>query len=202
MDKLTANMSELLIRVQEMHELLKRSDNDKLMERIQNLEKQTKELHIKFDAVSSLELPSTINPPNAPTTVRVAGAGRPANVSPLVTDIPAAGEEPPTPVVVGTNKNVKPFHTCADFFKHMWVTDKQSLYDWDILLPSEADKIQKDNQVALDKKSKNPIVMQRGVAALIWKVLLETKKVIVKSKMKQHENDLNKAQSVDIQLEQ
>jgi len=200
MDKLTANMSELLIRVQEMHELLKRSDNDKLMERIQNLEKQTKELHIKFDAVSSLELPSTINPPNAPTTVRVAGAGRPANVSPLVTDIPAAGEEPPTPIVVGTNKNVKPFHTCADFFKHMWVTDKQSLYDKEITSQAEVEKIKTENKDKLEK-AKNELLLQRSIAALIWKVLPDKKKDVVKSMMKQYENDLNKANDKQIILD-
>ncbi len=192
-DKLLALTNELLMRTTEIQETQKKNDTDKLMERIHALEQQCKDLHIKFDCISSLEPAITINPPNAPTTVKIAGVGRPANVGEI--DVKIEDD-----VKIELVFLAKPFHTCSDFFKHMWSTDKQTLFDREIMTQVETDKIQVDNQEKLSK-AKNSIVLQKNIAALIWKTLPDKKMDIVKSIMKQYENDLNKSKSKEITLE-
>jgi hypothetical protein len=203
MDKINAQLAELLIRVTEIQTSMKKAEADAIMDRISKLEQNTerlmagsqiietytKNLNIKFDSATSVDIPAIINPPTGPTTVRVAG-GEDEKAQPQADATVAAA-------TAGGEPLKQKFTNIIDFFKHMWVTDKQILFDKKIITEELVKKATDENQDKA-KKSKNDIVLQKSIAATVWKYVAQPQRDIVKSMKSQYENNVNKANSIEI----
>ena len=194
MDKYSAQLDEIKLTLLELKAIMSKQSQDELIKRLEKLEVSVKTQHVKLDALSSLDLPTTINVPVAPTSVRVAGGStagvekepRAANVA---ADDSTTGSAP------------KSFASVVEFFKHMWMTDTAKLLERNVLTQEYIENIMTENKEALDKKSKNDIVLQKAIASALYKKLTPGAKEIVKSIQVEYTSNLNKANAKEIVLD-
>ena len=203
--KLSTQLEEIGLKVAETNEIIMKQKNEELLKRLERLEASMKDQHLKLDAMNAIDINPTIHVANGPVTARVAPAKKVAKVKKEDNVQVEADEE-----VVDDTKAVddvkaadepKPFSNITEYFKHLWITQRELLYEKGVLTKEEYEKIYEDNKDKFDKKKKNELVLQKSVAFQIWKTIKLEKKDIVKAMKDQNTKDIQKKNSQEIDEE-
>lgn len=190
MDKImTANLQintrldELLLFLQNMNEDIKTIKNGKEHKfddsRFENIEQGMKVLHIKIDTIKTSIIPTVISN---------------STVSKIST------VEIETSVVEEKEETLQKFTNITEYFKYLWISDKQSLYDKGIVTVEFFDEIMKNSNESIEKVKKkgNEIMLQKSIALSIWKALPKTAKDKIQSMKSDHTNNVAKQNSKEI----
>lgn len=188
--KLSTQLEDLALNVGDIKEMLTKQRDDELLKRLTALEESVKEQHLKLDAINAIDINPTIVAPQAPGSVRVSGATKTKKRDDNIDDAPIQEE-----IVV---KEDKQFSTITEYFKHLWMTNRDLLYERGVLTKEFYEKTYEDNRDKFEKKKKNEVVLQKSVAFQLWKTLPQASKDIVKAIKNQSANDLQKKNSTEI----
>jgi len=195
-NKISTQLEEVHISVNEIKETLQKQRNEDLLKRLTSLENSMKDQHIKLDALNAIDINPTIIAPTAPVTVRVAAtkAKKQDAIEDDDTDTDSKIEENKT-------EDPKQFSNITEYFKHLWVAEREMLYAKGVVTEEEYMKIYNDNKEKFDKKKKNELVLQKAVAFQIWKSLPTNRKDIVYAMKNQSSKDEQKRNSTEINEE-
>jgi hypothetical protein len=189
--KLVTQYEEILLGVNEIRETLNKQRDQELVKRLEKLEISMKDQHIKLDALNAIDINPTIVAPTAPATVRVARGKNKRDDN--IADAEVKDDASDTP-------NSKQFVNITDYFKHLWVTSRELLYEKGVITEDEYKKIYEEHKEKFNKK-KNDLILQRSIAFQIWKTLPQANKDIVHSMKNQNNNDVRKKKSTEISEE-
>ena len=206
---ISAQMNEMSLKMEEINAVLKKQRDEELIRRIDKLEKNMNDQHIKLDALNAIDINPTIVTATAPTSVKVASsasggsgggekkkrADRADNTAAAAT---AVDDEVTAAPAASTQQPI--FSNVTEYFKFLWVTQRQTLFDRGVLTEEFCQKVYDDNK---DKfaKCKNDIVLQKRYAFQIWRALPVDKKEIVYAMKNQNSNDQQKMNSTEISEE-
>jgi len=188
--KISTQLDEVRLDVGEIKETITKQRNDALSERLAKLEASMRDQHVKLDALNAIDINPTIEAPR-PAAVRVAGAKKADEK-----------KEPDEKKEEPEEEAPQQFSNITEYFKHVWVTDRERLYEKGVYSKKEYDEFYEAKKDDFDKKAKkNELLLQKSIATKIWRSLSDERKEIVKAMKDQNAKDINKKASKDVEAE-
>lgn len=202
LQRISTQLEELRIEVAEIKETITKQRNDALLDRLNKLEGMMRDQHIALDALNAIDINPTIEA-QRPNQVKVAGRKKKDEAEKTDKEdkkddkADKAEEEKP-------EEEPLQFATIVEYWKHIWVVDRARIYEKGAYSEKEYDEFCEKNKETLekDKKKKNDLLLQKGVAFKIWRTLSDDRKDIVKAMKAQSANDVNKKASKDVEAEE
>lgn len=199
--KLSTQLDEIRLDVAEIKENITKQRTEALLERLTKLEASMRDQHVKLDALNAIDINPTIEAPR-PAVVRVAGAKKKDDDKVEKVEKAEKAEKAEKGEPEEPEADTQQFSNITEYFKYVWVTDRQRLYDKDVYSQKEYDDLYEENRETFDKSKKNELLLQKKIAFKIWRGLSDKRKEIVKAMKDQNAKDINKKASKDVEAEE